>query len=65
MRSFRSSGSVEGVMGNRHPYSDSWFSGVSQQGRHPRLNRRRRILATSDTSVRNLDDSASGSAGAK
>jgi len=22
MRSFRSSGSVEGVMGNRHPYSD-------------------------------------------
>jgi hypothetical protein len=23
MRSFRSSGSVEGVMGNRHPYSDS------------------------------------------
>jgi hypothetical protein len=24
MRSFRSSGSVEGVMGNRHPYSDSF-----------------------------------------
>jgi hypothetical protein len=23
MRSFRSSGSVEGVMGNRHPYSDA------------------------------------------
>jgi hypothetical protein len=27
MRSFRSSGSVEGVMGNRHPYSDLKLSG--------------------------------------